>query len=220
MKQSDDSGEKGDIEFGGDGNTTGGEYVYDPVGYKPMNPTQQMLTAIQMAEITFQGEDEFRQKVAVEIQHNIKRELSHVIKLCQDASVQGSAWFAYNHTQWQKWIKSGPEISRGASESLIKRKTKIREYMILEALETRLEKEGYTCYITRPYRADEGDKDYLYIQWSRPRPPQSCWTNFMFFIRLGIFITFVAIFLFAFATLLSFTIWLMVTRWEKLELWE
>jgi hypothetical protein len=239
MKQSDeeDSGTKADIEFGGDsdsvpgdrvyfgacGPVSGGEYVEDPVGHEPAYPMEDVITAMEMAQITIQGEHEFRSKIGVEISHNIKDELAHVIKLCRSAGVQGSHWVSYDNTQWTDWIKKGPELSAGTTDTLARRKTKIREHMILEALKIRLEWEGYTCDITRPYRGMQDDKEFLYIQWNRPKPSLSkgsCWRTIKTIVRLLLILSVVLGFFASFAALLGFTVWLLVTRWEKLELWE
>lgn len=220
MKESDEA--HADDEF-----STEGEYVHDPVPeYEKfhgtaLSPTEEVITAMEMARLTFHGEQEFRSKVNVEIIHNLDVELARVVSLCRSSGVQGSSWFTYDHTQWSEWLKKGPELSKDTTDVLARRKTRMREHMILESLKKRLEWEGYTCNITRPYRGSESDKDYLYVQWSKPKPSlskETCWRNLMACIRLFILASIILVFLVSFAALFTFTGWLLYTRWEKLEL--
>jgi len=236
MKKSDDSGEQTDVEFSDEPTTPKQEeYIHDTVPSIPLEmlhetasiseipgtTMDEVITAREMAQLTFQGEQEFRSKVNVEIVHNLDKELARVVKLCRSAGVEGSSWFTYDHNEWSDWINKGPELSKGTKEGLARRKTRMRENMILESLKKRLEWEGYTCDITRPYRGLEDDKYFLYVQWSQPKPALSregCWRNLKACIRLTILISIVMWFLAMFTILLIFTGWLLYTRWEKLDL--
>ena len=236
MEKSDDSGEQADVELS-DGSTypKKEETIHDSVpsisletfhgtasfSEVSVNRGEEVITAREMAQLTFQGEQEFRSKVNVEIVHNLDKELTRVVNLCRSAGVEGSSWFTYDHNEWSEWIKKGPELSKGTKEGLARRKTRMREHMILESLKKRLEWEGYTCDITRPYRGVEDDKYFLYVQWSQPKPALSkegCWRSLKACIRLTILICTVLWFLTMFTVLLIFTGWLLYTRWEKLDL--
>jgi hypothetical protein len=233
-KKSDDDGSMADDEFSEDPPASEaekeGEYIHDPVpqvsarmyhGSATYSNDGELITAMEMAQLTFHGEAEFREKIRVEIRNNFDKECAHVLRLCRSASVEGSAWFTYDQSQWSEWLRKGPELSKGTSDMLARRKTRMRETMILEALKWRLETEGYHVEITRPYRGSDSDKDYLYVQWSRPKPSMTrgrFWRSAKACIRLTILFSVVIGFLTTFMVILSFTLWLLYTRWEKLDL--
>ena len=190
----------------------------------PTNPnsfTGELMTAIEMASLTFRGEQEFRSKVSIEVAHNIEAELAHLTKLLKSVSVQGGSCFTYNHPQWTEWLKRGPELPEGENHegSLARRRTNLREHMILDSLKNRLIFEGYSCNITSPYGPE--DKEYLYVRWDKPKPPmarETCWRTIKYTMKFLILFSIISSFLTAFVALVCFTGWLLYTRWEKLEL--
>ena len=187
-----------------------------------LSDSQPVASATQMARITFFGEQEFRTKIAVEISHHLVAELRHLDGLLKKAGAEGGAWFSYNHPLWTPWILSGPELSEGTNDTLARRKTTMREYLILESLKQHLDREGYTCNITRPYHGVEDKRPFLYIQWNNPKPSLSrvsCWKNLIVLAKFLFLAWIVMSFLVAFTALCIFTGWLMYTRWEKLDLW-
>lgn len=180
-----------------------------------------LLPAMDMARITFRGEKEFREKISVEITNNIEKELSYLGLLLQSASHNGEPCLTYSIHNWSDWIRTGPETLPGTSLFLIRKKQRLREYLILSHISKRLEWKGYNCSIASTQSTPDGPtRDFLYIQWSDPKPEINMGCFAVTFRRAKRFfiVFFFSLCLCFFLGIFIFFIYIMVTRWEKLDL--
>ncbi len=186
--------------------------------YSDRDDCTQLLSAEDMARETFLGEQEFRAKVNVEIQHNIHVEVLHVFSLFRSTGKEdGSSYYQYQHPAWSDWLKQGPEMVAKTDSSLIKRKTCMREYLILSAIANKLKLQGYTCAITKPYHGTESDKDYLFIQWSHPKPVlgRGILRSTLQFIKVIISLGVISCVAISLVSLAVFSTWFVLTRSEE-----
>lgn len=164
--------------------STGGEEENVLVAFdaSAMEDELPILTADHMARRTFEGELEYRQKVIVEINHHLHQETHYVIGLLDTVAADGSSWFQYDQNFWSEWIKKGPEI-QCEDRQLLDRKTRIREEMILMALQKALGQYQYRCDVSYPYR-NPSDKPFLYITWPRKPKPKEYVKKFLRLLML------------------------------------